>query len=274
MKEDAHSNNIRIVIKKKRHAAVHHGGAWKVAYADFVTAMMALFIVLWIVGASSQVKGAVSLYFSNPDFFKGGAGILKDSTKSSAIPDMMPKPITVQSDLIKSEVSKLKEEGKKIEGIISSEPNLTKFKDKIKISVTNEGMKIELIENAEGLFFNVGSAKLKEETITILKLIAGEIGKLPNKIIIEGHTDSRPYDTPGYSNWELSADRANATRKILEENGLQSNQIAEVRGFADKFLKHPDKPLDYSNRRVNILLEIPKKTEQTAIASTSSSSSS
>jgi chemotaxis protein MotB len=112
----------------------------------------------------------------------------------------------------------------------------------------------------------VGSAEVKQETIVLLKLIASEIGKLPNKIVIEGHTDARPYDSPGYSNWELSADRANAARKLLEENGVQDNQIAEVRGLADRFLKHKDKPYDYANRRVNILLEIQKKAEQSKLA--------
>jgi chemotaxis protein MotB len=161
MKEAGYSENIRVVIKKKGHAAAHHGGAWKVAYADFVTAMMALFLVLWIIGASSQVKGAVSLYFSNPDFFKGGAGILKDTTKSSAGEELLQKPKVLDSEImkktfdsenIKKEVSKLTEEGKKIGNIISSNPDLGKFKDKVNISVTQAGMKIELIENSEGLF--------------------------------------------------------------------------------------------------------------------------
>lgn len=256
--KDFSSENIYVVVKKKKHGGEHHGGAWKVAYADFITAMMALFLVLWIVGASSQVKGAVSLYFSNPDFFKGGAGIMKDATKYPSGTEMLPQPDIFKNSAILSQIAKLTEGGKKIEDIISTDPDLSHVKDKIIISVTQEGMKIELIENSEGLFFNVGSAEVKKETIVLFKLIASEIGKLPNKIIIEGHTDARPYEDGEYSNWELSSDRANAVRKLLAENGVKDLQIAEVRGFADKILKHKDKPYDYANRRVNILLEIQK----------------
>ena len=115
-----------------------------------------------------------------------------------------------------------------------------------------------MIENAQGLFFDVGSARVKPETIKLLKMIAQEIAQLSNQVIIEGHTDALPYISPGYSNWELSADRANAARKILEENGVKKEQIMGVRGYADRQLKHPDRPMDFANRRVNIIIAIPK----------------
>ena len=115
-----------------------------------------------------------------------------------------------------------------------------------------------MIENAQGLFFDVGSARVKPETIKLLKMIAQEIAQLSNQVIIEGHTDALPYISPGYSNWELSADRANAARKILEENGVKKEQIIGVRGYADRQLKHPDRPMDFANRRVNIIIAIPK----------------
>ncbi|MBU4315816.1 MAG: OmpA family protein [Proteobacteria bacterium] len=259
MKNDPSSENIRIIFKKKAPRGEHHGGAWKVAYADFVTAMMALFLVLWIIGASAQVKGAVSLYFSNPDFFKGGAGILSGSSKAPPSKEMLPLPDIFQNTyMVRAQMDKLQEEGKKIEDIIASQPDLKVFKDKVKITVTEEGMKIELIENSEGLFFNVGSSEVKSEAMVLLKYIASVISKLHNQIIIEGHTDARPYDGEGYSNWELSSDRANAARRLLEDNGVPDTQITEIRGLADKFLKHKDKPFDFSNRRVNILLLIPK----------------
>jgi chemotaxis protein MotB len=259
MKSDFSSETIRVVVKKKAQGGGHHGGAWKVAYADFVTTMMALFLVLWIVGASNQVKGAVSLYFSNPDFFKGGAGILKDSSKAPPSKEMLPKPdIFKNSYMLKLQMDKLEDEEKVINDTISSQPDLNRYKDKVKISVTEEGMKIELIENSEGLFFNVGSSEIKEETYALLKLISSSIAKLPNEIIIEGHTDARPYESGTYSNWELSSDRANAVRRLLEENGVKNNRITEIRGLADKFLKHKDKPFDFSNRRVHIFLAIPK----------------
>jgi len=248
MDED-HKAPVSIVVKKKKgHGGGHHGGAWKVAYADFVTAMMALFIVLWIVGQSSAVKNAISAYFKDPTVFTqgtGGAGIL---------PDGAPKQQPAPSTAVPSEMETLKAEGKKIEDVISATPAFSKFKDKVQVTVTKDGLRVELVENATGLFFDVGSAQVKSETIQLLTMMAAEIGKLPNKVIIEGYTDARPYTGAGYSNWELSTERANTARKILEEKGLKKDQVLEVRGFADRNLKHPDKPTDASNRRVSILV--------------------
>lgn len=243
---DDHQTPVRIIVKKKRGHGGHHGGAWKVAYADFVTAMMALFIVLWIVGQSEAVKQAVSAYFKDPGVFESGRGgsVLQGSTGSA------PNPTTDVS----SEIERLKVEAKKLEAEIRSNPEFDKFRDKIEIAVTKEGLRIELLENSNGLFFDVGSAKLKPETVKLLKLIAVEVGHLTNKVMIEGYTDARPYVNPDYTNWELSADRANAARRILEQGGVGKDQIVQVRGFADRHLKHPDKPLDFGNRRVSILV--------------------
>ncbi len=259
MSDEKSNAPIRIIIKKKGHGGGHHGGAWKVAYADFVTAMMALFIVLWIVGQSNPVKSAISMYFTNPNVFTGGKGILPGSDGTSSKLDLSPKVEVAKKDKTQIEMEVLAAEGKKIEGIVSSNPVFEKFKNKVQISVSKEGMKIELIEDSKGLFFDVGSAKVKPETLKLLKMMATEIGKLPNKVIIEGYTDARPYVTPGYTNWELSADRANATRKLLDENGLRKDQVSEIRGYADRDLKQPDKPFDYINRRVNIIVTIPKQ---------------
>lgn len=243
---DDHQTPIRIVVKKKKGHAGHHGGAWKVAYADFVTAMMALFIVLWIVGQSASVKQAISAYFKDPGVFESGRGgnILHGSQGSA------PNPTTN----ISAEIEKLRAEAKKLEEAIKSNSDLEKFKDKIEITVTKEGLRIELLENSGGLFFDVGSSKPKPDTVKLLKLVGKEVGQLPNKVMIEGYTDARPYVNPDYTNWELSSDRANMARKILEQNGVRKDQILQVRGFADRNLKHPDKPLDFSNRRVSILV--------------------
>lgn len=243
---DDHQTPVRIIVKKKRGHGGHHGGAWKVAYADFVTAMMALFIVLWIVGQSDAVKQAVSAYFKDPGVFESGRGgsVLQGSTGSA------PNPTTDVS----SEIERLKVEAKKLEAEIRSNPEFEKFIDRIEITVTREGLRIELLENSTGLFFDVGSAKLKPETVKLLKLVAIEVGHLKNKVMIEGYTDARPYVNPDYTNWELSADRANAARRILEQNGVGKGQIVQVRGFADRNLKHPEKPLDFGNRRVSILV--------------------
>ncbi|MCX8110303.1 MAG: OmpA family protein [Syntrophorhabdaceae bacterium] len=268
MSEDKHNIPIRIVIKKKGHGG-HHGGAWKVAYSDFVTAMMALFIVLWIVGQNNSIKQAIAAYFKDPTIFIGGSGIHSGTSGAPPKPVLFPKEDTKESDQafkafqeeiskIKGEMEKLKAESKKIENIVASTPGFEKFMDKIQLSVTEEGLKIELIENAQGLFFDVGSARVKPETVKLLKMLAQEIGQLNNQVIIEGHTDALPYISPGYSNWELSSDRANAARKVLEENGVKKEQIIGVRGYADRQLKHPDKPMDFANRRVNIIVAIPK----------------
>ncbi|HQE80711.1 MAG TPA: flagellar motor protein MotB [Syntrophorhabdaceae bacterium] len=268
MSDDKHNIPIRIVVKKKGHAG-HHGGAWKVAYSDFVTAMMALFIVLWIVSQNNSIKQAIAAYFKDPTIFIGGSGIHSGVSSAPPKPVLFPMEDPKASDQafkafqdeiskIKNEMEKLKAEGKKIENIVASTPGFEKFKDKIQLSVTEEGLKIELIENSQGLFFDVGSARVKPETVKLLKMIAQEIAQFPNQVIIEGHTDALPYISPGYSNWELSADRANAARKILEENGVKKEQIIGVRGYADRQLKHPDRPMDFANRRVNIIIAIPK----------------
>lgn len=247
-----------VIIKKKKGHGGHHGGAWKVAYADFVTAMMALFIVLWIMSQGQAIREAVAAYFKDPGVFSSGrhGGILQGE------PLLFPKNPPIKKDLIDEEMDKLKRQSKKIEEIISSYPSFQKFKDKIDITVTKEGLRIELIENSEGLFFDVGSAKIKKETEHLLRLIAAELKDLDNEIIIEGHTDARPFVSPGYSNWELSVDRANAARKVMEEAGLRKNQVVMVKGLADRFLKNPDKPFDFSNRRVAIVVTIPKKIDQ------------
>ena len=243
---DDHQTPVRIVIKKKKGHGGHHGGAWKVAYADFVTAMMALFIVLWIVGQSATVKQAISAYFKDPGVFENGRGgnILHGS--QGAAPDPTAS--------ISAEIEKLKTEAKKLQEAIKTNADLEKFKDKIEITVTKEGLRIELLEDSAGLFFDVGSSKPKPDTVKLLKLVGKEIGQLNNKVMIEGYTDARPYVNPDYTNWELSSDRANMARRILEQNGVGKNQITQVRGFADRNLKHPDKPLDFANRRVSILV--------------------
>lgn len=249
MKEDRH--NQPIIIKKKGYHEGHHGGAWKVAYADFVTAMMALFIVLWIVSQNKTIKDAVATYFKDPGVFTSGRyGSIREEN-SGVIPG--------GESLIKIEIEKLKAGGQRIEDKISRLPIFDKFKDKIQISTTPKGLLIELMEDSEGLFFDLGSAKIKKEAMEIFKLLASEFGRLPNKIIIEGHTDRKPYSRPEYSNWELSVDRANAARKVLEENGVSKDQILEIRGLADRRLKHPEKPFDHSNRRVSFIVSLPEE---------------
>jgi chemotaxis protein MotB len=251
-----HNTPVRIIRRKTRGHGGHHGGAWKVAYADFVTAMMALFIVLWIVGQSKAVKEAISMYFKEPGVFtttKGG--ILPDGTKA----DPVPAPVPLEK--IAAELEKLKAEASSIKKAIADTPDFSKFKDKIQVMVTPEGLRIDLVEDSEGLFFDIGRATIKPATVQLLKVIASRLSQLENKVAVEGYTDARPYVSSGYSNWDLSTDRANSARKVMEENGLRKNQINEVRGFADRNLRMPEKPLDFSNRRVSILM-MPMKEAQ------------
>jgi chemotaxis protein MotB len=246
---------IKKVIKKGGHEA-HHGGAWKVAYADFVTAMMALFIVLWIIAHNQNIRSSVAQYFRDPGaVHKTAAGVLNgiDSVKPFSdprpvAPAVQPKPPQ------EAEVEKLKQEGDKLIQAIAGIPDLAKFKDQIQISMTKDGLRIELIEQAEGLFFDIGSARMKPDAMKLLKLIASRISTFPNDVVIEGHTDSRPYATAGYNNWDLSTDRANSARRVLEEGGIRERQITGINGFADRRLKNPSKPFDFSNRRVTILV--------------------
>ena len=256
---------IKKVNKRGGHGG-HHGGAWKVAYADFVTAMMALFIVLWIVANNVTVRASVADYFRDPGAMnKTSSGVMNgvnsmkpfsdaQPTQPVVPPNQPPQPTGTASPPQQAEVEKLRQEGDRLMQMIAAIPDLKKFKDQIEIKITKDGLRIELIEQAEGLFFDIGSARLKPDAMQLLRLISSRIGTFPNDVVIEGHTDSRPYTRAGYNNWDLSTDRANSARRVLEESGIRERQITSINGYADRRLKNPDKPLDYSNRRVTILV--------------------
>ncbi len=228
----------RIIIKKKGGHGGHHGGAWKVAYADFVTAMMALFIVLWLLNTSKQTQEAIGGYFRDPTGTSKKVGTdLQGSGENFTI--------------TKDNIPKLKEE---LQKAIHRVANFDKLSKQIEITVTNEGLRVELLENQKGTFFDIGNANPSGDGKELLSLMAGEIGKLPNKVSIEGHTDSKPYGRADYSNWELSVDRANAARRIMQSAGLGPAQVSQVRGFADQRLRVKDHPEDPSNRRISIIV--------------------
>jgi chemotaxis protein MotB len=256
---------IKKVNKRGGHGG-HHGGAWKVAYADFVTAMMALFIVLWIVANNVTVRASVADYFRDPGaMHKTSSGVMNgvnsmkpfsdaQPTQPVVPPNQPPQPTGTASPPQQAEMEKFRQEGDRLMQMIAAIPDLIKFKDQIEIKITKDGLRIELIEQAEGLFFDIGSARLKPDAMQLLRLIASRIGTFPNDVVIEGHTDSRPYTRSGYNNWDLSTDRANSARRVIEEGGIRERQITSVNGYADRRLKNPDKPLDYANRRVTILV--------------------
>lgn len=286
--EQQHQNKEEpIIIKKKKGHGGHgaHGGAWKVAYADFVTAMMAFFIVMWIMGQSPKVKESVTAYFKEPGAFSAITGKravpidlnLKPSGEGDGAKESTPTgmAVWVSNELQDSIVKKLyakanqdstqaakrveelhKEVKKFISDQVSKSPEIKELMTSIKIELTKEGLRIELIESSESVFFEVGSANLKAKAREVLMQLANQIGRLPNFVEIEGHTDSRQYSGKGaYSNWDLSADRANAARRVLEINGLWDGQITKVTGYADRKLRNPDNPFDVSNRRISILVK-------------------
>jgi chemotaxis protein MotB len=229
---------IIIVRKKADHHDDEHGGAWKVAYADFVTAMMALFIVLWLLSASEKVQKAVGGYFQDPT----GKGRQTGTSTAG-----MGETLT----LTQNQLQQIKD---KLEQAMKQMPTFKNIQNQIKMTITAEGLRIDLLETKRGLFFDTGHPTPTEAGAELLKVLAGELAKLPNKIVIEGHTDSTPYGRPDYSNWELSADRANAARRILTESGLDDARISQVRGFADQRLLLKDDPTNPSNRRISIIV--------------------
>jgi len=239
-----------IVIKKvSGHGGGHNGGAWKVAYADFVTAMMALFIVLWLMGSSSKVKKAVAGYFNDP---KGTASLL--GTTMTGTGDTV-QPFSTD------DLEKLKA---KLEAEIKARKDLEKLSKQIEITITPEGLRIELIEDKAGTFFESGSAQLSASGQELLVLLATELKTLPNHLLIEGHTDATPYSNgTSYGNWELSADRANSARRLMQQDGVRGDQVTQVRGYADQFLRVKDNPTDPSNRRISILVKNDKESVPT-----------
>jgi chemotaxis protein MotB len=256
----------RIIKKKKVQGGGAHGGAWKVAYADFVTAMMALFIVLWIMSQSQSIRQNVAQYFKNPGLLPGANGLMETSDMGGEIPtpghsQELQLPTPIKPDLA-VERSSLEEAKKRITEVIAQLPELSRLKDQVALEITEDGLRIELLDKENSHFFDLGSANLKPETQELLKLIAQEVGKLPNHITVEGHTDSRPYGTKSYTNWELSADRANAAQRLMEDDGIRPGQVTSVKGCADRQLRNPADPLDFQNRRVTILVGYQDKTGQ------------
>jgi chemotaxis protein MotB len=252
--------NAPVIIIKKRRGGHHghHGGAWKVAYADFVTAMMAFFLVMWLVSQSSEVKENVAGYFRDPGVFEHerSNGMLAGGTPGME-PGRSPEAMTPRPDpaaMVKEKQS-LMAAAEQIRKQLERAPGIATLRDQIEFTLTAEGLRIELVERSGSSFFDSGSSILRGESVRILTIIASELTKLPNDIALEGHTDSRQYaHGERYGNWELSADRANAARREMQTNGIKPEQITTVRGFADRQLHLAAEPLDPRNRRVSIVV--------------------
>jgi len=275
MAEQAPEIKIKFIKKKGGHGGGHSGGAWKVAYADLVTAMMAFFLLMWLLGStSSNTKAGIAGMFQDPNFFNtekgkavmemyeiqhtgilpggqgmkdGGSGGGDQSNGSGAT------EVTVENAAEK-EHEKMEETAQSIEKAFSDDKLLQAFKDQISFDFTDEGLRIQIQDKASQVLFDSGSAKLKPYTLSILKEIASELGKLPNHILLGGHTDSQQYANKAYTNWELSADRANSARRVMESAGLAPNQVQKVTGYASTVPMEGHDPSDPQNRRITIVL--------------------
>ncbi len=303
-----------IIINKKKVSGGHghHGGAWKVAYADFVTAMMALFIVLWVLGSNDQEElEQMAEYYQDPGMFKfettkngtpvainiklydkikkeaEGQGKSKAEAEREAFEKSVVQPVErtsaglgllsqkqvdtltqkvvseIQKQALQDSVrsaQKVRQVGEELKAIIKEEikknPGFEELLSSVVIELTDEGLRIELIDSTKNLFFQTGSAAMTDKAKKVIAMLGGKIGRLPNKVVIEGHTDAVKYSSEsGYSNWELSADRANSARRILENNGLRPGQVQSVTGYADQKLRNPNNPRDKANRRISILIK-------------------
>ena len=251
-----------IIIKRKAHGHGHHGGAWKVAFADFMTAMFAMFLVLWLVNQSSDVKAAIAGYFQDPLGRAGefGSSIMPGEGAQSQSPRIMsPKQVI---DLRRDRMRQLAEQ---IRQEIREVPALAELVDHVEIELTEEGLRIQLLEDSTGVFFELGSSVPKPAGAELLRFLGKSLGSLANAVVIEGFTDARPYTrADGYSNWELSVDRANTARRIMQVGGLSPAQVQQVRGWADRKLREPEHPFADANRRVTVTMLLPPSADSLA----------
>jgi len=279
-----------IIVKKiKKSAGGHHGGAWKIAYADFVTAMMAFFLLMWLLGSTSksQLEG-ISEYFKTPlkvamqggttigasdSVIKGGGG--KDLTKKQGQvkpvdgPKGKQKAVDIndaKAAVEKAEAIRLEELKQKIEKAIEESPTLSKFKQQLLLDITTEGLRIQIVDEQNRPMFASSKAELQPYAKQILQEIGQMLNGVPNKISLSGHTDAVPYPNgvKSYSNWELSSDRANASRRELTAGGMNEEKLMRVVGLASASLFNKDDPLDPVNRRISIII-MNKKAEEDAL---------
>ena len=258
------SKGKAIIVKKiKKHAgSAHHGGMWKVAYADFVTAMMAFFLLLWLLSMVSDEKRArISAYFKYFSLYESGgtswmeksSEIFGESGENSQKVFVNKQDEAIDNSMSTAELNSIEESLKK-----DIAEKLADIKDQVLVDIVDEGIRIQMIDKEGSLMFERGNPKLTPKAKEVLKLISEDIKKYPNKVIIEGHTDSLPYAGSQYSNWELSTERASSARKELETTGLDPKRITRVAGYADTDPLIKDNTQDPRNRRISITLSVPK----------------
>ena len=280
MATDAKKLQPIIVKKVKKGGHAVHGGAWKIAYADFVTAMMAFFLLMWLLGSTSEGdKKGLSDYFSSPlkvsmmggsgagasnsVVMGGGTDLTKQSGQNKRA-ESSPDPIlakkaaldAAKADIAKQDAKKLAVLSAKISSVISNNPKLAEFSSQIRLETTPDGLQITIVDDQNRAMFDVGSALVKPYMREILREIGAALGGVENKISLDGHTDRSPYGNGdrGYSNWELSADRANSSRRELVAAGMPDDKLVRVTGLASSNLLDTQNPVSPSNRRITILV--------------------
>ncbi|WP_111414059.1 flagellar motor protein MotB [Billgrantia lactosivorans] len=262
-----------IIVRRKKVVHRHHGGSWKIALADFMTALMALFLVMWILSVSSdEQREGVAEYFSTPLASAVSGGDRSGSTL--AIPGGGPDPAHSDGERARidtREFSRPSEQQRRffmdlqrrIEAVIEADPELRVLRQQMRFDLTPEGLRIQLLDTEQRPMFAVGSDRVEPYMRNLLRTIAPLLNDLPNDLSIGGHTDSRPYagGYRGYSNWELSSDRANASRRELVAGGLDSEKLLRVSGYADRVLLPDTDPFDADNRRIELLVLLPEVAE-------------
>jgi chemotaxis protein MotB len=271
--KDKHKRPIIVRKVKKGGHGGHHGGSWKVAYADFVTAMMAFFMVLWILGMEQSLKEAIEGYFSNPVGFKQGYSTGHNILSSGTSPAQVRRP-PIRMIVRAAEEQRFGQAELRLNAAIAA-ARARLENTIIEVTRTEQGLRIELMESGEEeTFFARGSSAMRPPLVLALQLVATELTELSNPLIVEGHTDGAAYGDETRTNWELSADRANAARRVLEAAGISPLRISEVRGYADKRLRHPENPLAPQNRRISLLLPFTHVPEPSPPASDSAATAS
>jgi chemotaxis protein MotB len=263
-------------VKKGGHAV--HGGAWKIAYADFVTAMMAFFLLMWLLGSTTEGdKKGIADFFNAPlkislmgggsgsgdssSVVKGGGTDLSRSSGQVKAGDVEAPRKSVQlkalkADQRRAEVTRLEELKKKVEDVLAANPKLAAMKSQIRLEMTRDGLRIQIVDEQNRPMFDSGSAVVKPYMRELLREIGAVLAEVPNRLTLEGHTDAQPFGAGerGYSNWELSSDRANASRRELGAGGLPEDRVLLVQGLASSVLFDTNDPLSPANRRISILV--------------------
>ncbi|MCE9663989.1 flagellar motor protein MotB [Halomonas sp. M5N1S17] len=259
-----------IIIRRKKVVHGHHGGSWKIALADFMTALMALFLVMWILSvASEEQRQGVADYFSTPLTSAISGGDRSGSTR--VIPGGGPDPVHSDGERARVDTRSQTRPSdqqrrffmdlqRRIEAVIEADPELRELRQQMRFDLTPEGLRIQLLDTDHRPMFDIGSDRVAPYMRNLLRTIAPLLNELPNYLSISGHTDSLPYagGYRGYSNWELSSDRANASRRELVVGGLDSSKLLRVSGFADRVELPDTDPRDADNRRIELLILLPE----------------